>query len=389
MIISKNTTSFPMPPIVGVITTIVTDGGYYSPSTPVGPGTIVKVFPSPQIVGLVPVFDCTNGDCRYGKDGQDSVSDDRNFQIPVFAQVSPGAVVDPYFNDANSWLFNLNTGATYNFYLDELQAGVWTQRRHLVDNALGTYYPLGSLCTKSTWGGFNLQWYKVLQTYGEGIYRFRMQLNQIGDVILKYNVCFETPPFCLKTFDCYQVDRTTKFEANYSGGIIGNIDKTNCGGQSWSFCCVTAPQAPQPITSTPISWSDSIRVGGYFGDEDTDYEKKQLKYQFGFIKKVRDEAILKLHWNSSNLPWWFHERFKVYGLLADQLLVSDYNIYNDDYNIKRYCIVLDGSYNPIRPTEGKGSRYKKVVCDFKAGIQYLIRTRCCDGTFNPTTKGNG
>lgn len=331
--------------------------------------------------------------------------------------------------------------------------------------------------------------------------------------------CYATPPFCLNTWDCYAVDGTTRWEAFYSGGVIGNADKTKVG-QTWSFCCsgrpvvypelkavftmqfyqqgiiyenttftftpdlgytlcnpvtfvagttptqcatqlalaintyqaglgtpqfsaVVPPYATRrvditnlfgqnigmliqytdkdpipsgntiqlvlnsliaylPITptggstfiwniqtqfnggtnvsaqtnadATPILWQDAIRVGGEFGYETTEYERTSIKYQTGVINKIRDEALLKFKWKSSSLPWWFHERFKTYGLMADKTLVSDYNLNNADYSLKQYSVQLDSGYSP----EFKGyTRNTLVNCEFKSATENLKRSRCC------------
>lgn len=377
MITSVNTNAHPNIH-AGLITPIkLPDIGYYT--SPFGPGTVVNVYPSNQIAGLVPVFLCTGPDCREGKYGADNISNDMDFMIPVFAQFNPPAIVDSYFNDYTSFLFDFtsygSSGSSMTFWLDKKVNGVWQQLVDLgaADNTYGIYYPPGSICSNLNWQGFTIQWWKIL-AYDPGIFRFRVETKNFG--ITKYNTCFQSPPFCLSIFDCYAADRTTKFETAYSGGKLGSIDKSNCGGKSWDFCCFTPSFVPSvPSAITPITWGDSVRVEGFFGYEDTDYERKSIKYQTGQVNKIRDEAILKFKWKSGSLPFWFHERFKAYGLFADQLLVSDYNLNNSDYNLKKYCVQADGSYNP----EYFGrTRYTKVKTDFKAATQYIIRTRCCD-----------
>lgn len=352
-----------------------------------------------------------------------------------------------------------------------------------------------------------------------------------GRIDIVSSLCFASPPFCLKTWDCWAVDRTSRFDTTYSGGVIGSVAKSTPGA-TWSFCCTTykvtpnilkssmfairfgdtkpfqghssftitfsptmnvliapftinagdtgattdqnlanainAYQATLPtplytatynpsapggkrteiyclagtnisfivtysiklsivigmngfmnsyhadntsanlgtlelpefasvktsfrdtillsggtpagftttgsLTPSPIIWHDSIRVGGEFGYENTDYERKSIKYQTGVVNKIRDEAILKHTWKSSSLPFWFHERFKVYGLMADTLLVSDYNMNNSDYNIKLYSVQGDSSYNPDYKNH---PRETMVKCEFKPAVQNLKRNRCC------------
>jgi hypothetical protein len=185
--------------------------------------------------------------------------------------------------------------------------------------------------------------------------------------------CWSSPPFCLEIWDCKAVERTTKFQAYYSGGTFGSIEKADCGNKFWQFCCKQQIDGLQRKTSS-ISWEDSIRIEGFFGYEDKQIERRFNKYQTGTVVKIRDEAIRKFRWKSGKLPFWFHDRFAVYGLMADKLIVSDYNLNNSDYGLKTYCVVADSDY---APKYTGASRYSKVDLDFKAQNQYLIRTRCC------------
>lgn len=161
---------------------------------------------------------------------------------------------------------------------------------------------------------------------------------------------------------------------------INQANQTSCG---FFLCSQSSGGTYVPTDCGPLTWYDSIRIPGFFGREEKEYERNQIKYQTGIINKIRDEAIRKFKWRSfgssadnpgNGLPFWFHDRFSVYGLMADNLLVSDYNLNNADYNLKRYCVVSDGGYSP----DYKGnSRYSNVTLEFKSKKQTLARNRCC------------
>jgi hypothetical protein len=354
------------------------NGPYYQDPSGKGQGNLVNITISPQIVGLVPVFPCTSVECREGKYAADQIPDDTMYQLPVFAQNPlPAGPLDPYFNDFNSFLFdfpNANTlGTGHTFYLDKLINGVWTQEAILNDNTYGTYYGLNSLCSAVNWQGYNISWQKVLALLGTGAYRFRMNSTNWGIGESKYTQCWASPGFCLAVWDCRAVDRTTKWEVTYNGGKIGSIDKTGCGGNSWTFCC-NVVTSQQQIKFAPIVWNDSIRFESFFGKEQNDYEMKNIKFQTGFVNRIRTEEILKFTMDTGQLPFWIHQRFKSYGMLADTIKVSDYNINNTDYNLNRFCVVPDGSYN----IDYKGyTRYPKAHMSFKSQIQFIMRNRCC------------
>lgn len=325
-----------------------------------------------QVIGLVPVFPCETDECRSYR--ADARYDDHQYPLPAFGEVND---TDPYKNDFNSWIFNppaTGVNTTADFYLDKKINGTWVQQAQLNNDTYGIYYDATSLnCSNSLWKGFRIQWRKVLNLLGEGIYRFRLRSH------IYYQLsCCASPPFCLKAFDCIDADRTVRWEASYAGGKFGSIDK-DC--YAWSFCCCPTPtltpaslEAQSTNPCNPILWNDSVRLEGFFGFEKTSYERTKLKYITGEIKKVRDEALQRFTWKSGNLPKWAHDRLKAYGFMADQLFVSDYNINNADYNIKQKWVVCDSGYEP----DHKGySRYSKVNVDFMEGCQYVHRNRCC------------
>lgn len=546
---------------------------------------VFKSITLPQVAGLVPLFPCQVTDCRQGDYRADIIADDTQFPLPVFASSD---VTNQYENDSNSFLFELpiNFGGTLDFYLDKLINGVWTKVADLNTDDYGKFYSYQVLCFDKDWRGYRIDWNKVWSLQGTGMYKFRVHYSITPTTPTPEPIyCFASPPFCLAEFNCYNADRTTKFEAYYAGGKIGDITKANSCQTSifdyWEYCCCqpifvndgtgcqeqtfkaftkftggandliqfqltkdystnpyiykfgkysndstgggfdngnnynaststyTAPcdgeyyfcggfyggitsnplnnnimyynligmyvyiydkynnfkqkvglisvgansiggpkinpmcngdqnctyykqysailnqgdyakvafevyadgsQSTATVTINPsnqtscgffavtysaggqyypgpcgpVNWYDSIRVNGFFGREEKEYERNNIKYHTGIVNKIRDEAIRKFKWRSfgntadnpgRGLPFWFHDRFSVYGLMADDLLVSDYNYNNSDYNLKRYCVQADTGYSP----EYKGnSRYSNVELDFKSKKQTLARNRCCD-----------
>ncbi len=322
------------------------------------------------------VVDCLECDCREGKYAADAPADDRDFTLPVFADVT---CTDSFHNDSNSWLIQYpgtyDPIANGDFKLQELIGGVWTSIATLNNTSYGTPYNLTSLgnCNNTNYGGYLLNWNKVLAAFGEGTYRFYAAGNYTSSAA--YSYCMRSPPFCLRAWDCNLVDGTVKFEANYSGGNFGSVTNQ---GTSWSLCCsVVSTGGAQGTTTvtTPIAWYDSIRFFGFFGKEGAEYTRDQIKYATGAINKIRDEAIKTFEFQSSQLPMWFHRRFYSYGLMADQLYVSDYNLNNTSYEYKHFWVVADSNY---QPKYIGATRYPKVYgIKFREGDQFVFRDRCC------------
>jgi len=124
-----------------------------------------------------------------------------------------------------------------------------------------------------------------------------------------------------------------------------------------------------------FSWNDSIRFGGFFGQEQNEIQRDLIKFQNGSIYKIRDEIVRNYTVRTSQLPMWFHQRFYAYALMADTLWVSDYNNNNGSYNYKQFWVVADSNYT-MKHTNF--SRYPKVSgLKFKEGQQFVYRDRCC------------
>lgn len=173
--------------------------------------------------------------------------------------------------------------------------------------------------------------------------------------------CLISEPFKLLPFDCNAANYTVKFETNLTG-IIGDkrIDYLL-------------------YDLTGFTLYDSIRLYGFFGDEKATYKEVNLQWgrpQLGLIQKVRDEMISQFEFRCERpMPKYIHDRLKAYGVMADQLWVSDYNTFNADYEIKQMLVVKNGEYTPTY-FEDKGSRYLIAKMNFNKGVQSSIKTDC-------------
>lgn len=310
--------------------------------------------------------DCLNCDCRDGLYKADTIPDDRNFTLPVFADLT---CTDGYHNDLNQWVFQYSGSydpiQSKDFNLQQLINGTWSNVAVLNDSTYGsTILTLRTCNAPVNYGGYQLNWNLVLQNLGEGTYRFNV--SGIGSNKVVY--CLQSPPFCLKQFDCHAADGMVKFETINTGGNYGSVTSQ---GQSWSLCCVD----PNTGDNTPLSFIDSIRFYAMFGYETADLQRDYVKYAPGVINKVRDEAIKNFTLKTSQLPMWLHQRLYAYALMSDQLFVSDYNINNSDYNIKHFWVVADSNYTP---KYSGSTRYSKILdLKFKEGQQFVFRDRCC------------
>lgn len=333
------------------------------------------IIPKPnvnQALGLVKINPCNDPECR--------VYPEKTYINPVLAELTSNnaaSAPDRYKNDSNTFLIEFASYYT-NVYetLLTLESQIdineiWTYKNTLyqanttppyIDNSFGRCIAYNTLPNHPDYCGYIINWNDVLSIYGEGIYRLKFT------IIAKNGngYCGISEPFCLKTYSCTNASNTVKFEITLNGGLIGDCDAPDI---LWNICGLT--------------YSDSIRFEGFFNYEKDEYERKDVKYNNGIIYHVRDETIKKFELMTGRLPYWLHSRFRAYALMAggntntannDNLLVSDYNFNNPNYNINRKGVIPDSGYEPIWV---QNSRYARVKVSFKEDQQNLIRRKCC------------
>lgn len=337
---------------------VVVMGGSKPPPTIIGS---LPFFNTPnQVVGFVPLLDCAFSECREF----DEICCWKN---TVFGDKSLTANVPSYENDWNTFLvsftrFAINPTAYITMTLQRCSSETWSDVATLNDNTYGIYYKLGTIASHKTYAGYAINWGKVVSLQGVGCYRIKMLAYPKKGTLQAPAVakgCLVSPGFELLEWDCSRAHGTVKFEA----WMIGKIGSVTTDYKVFDLC--------------GINWYDSIRLKGFFGEQKFKYDSTVLEYQTGMEKIVRDEAIKSFKYYSNYFPKYLHDRFGVYGMMADTLLVSDYNDNNSDYFLLRKQILKAGAYEPVYLDEN-GIRRSKVTVDFEAGIQSIIKSICCE-----------
>lgn len=304
-----------------------------------------------QVMGFSPLVSCTDDECR-------SWSPDCCYCNPVFAELGTRDIYDPLTNDTTSYLINMGnyiagTGSSMSMLLQKWNTvtHTWSTTASLGTSAYGQYWNFGDLAI-STYKGYAIEWRKVLDAFGEGCYRFYATYGVYGR-----EGCLVGECYTLRIYSCALTHGTVRFDSRIFDGSIASID---VDGLRFDLC--------------DILWKDQIRVAGFFGYEETDEEKRQIELTDGKVLKTRDELIQKFTFTSGVLPKSFHDRFKAYGTMADQLRVTDYNWNNSDYLIKLKLIVREGG---MKPDYKIGKRNFVCKYTFKEGYQNVSRSLCC------------
>lgn len=307
-----------------------------------------------QISSLNKTTSCSEVECRVLKEPCCY----KNIVFGNSTNAGP-VLTSTYENDLTSYLFNnyTPTNPSITMTLQSWNGSAWILAGNLNDSTYGLYLPLGSISSQRTYYGYIINWGKVLFLLGEGTYRFKLQSFNNG-----VSICEVGEQFDLYAWNCNQAHGTVKFET-YTSGKIGDYR------QDYVIHDYTG-----------MIWYNSLRVNGFFGYEKIgEYKTVNLEWgnpYHGKIQKVRDEAIQSFEFHMrQDTPQWVHTGLMVDGMMADTLLVSDYNINNSDYNIKQMGVVRDSGWEPTYFND-KGRRIAGVKVNFKRAVQGVIKTNC-------------
>ena len=311
-----------------------------------------------QLLGFVPLVSCTLSECREFVGNC--------YLNPVFGDLNVSG--STYENDLNTFFIHDSMRRVTNFNIEKLntitkqwddvaRVGSSLPALYPFVTTYGTFYKYNFFSAQPNYIGYQINWGYVLTNNGTGVYRLKIESPAIVDTKPKPSpYCLVSEPFQLFGWDCNRAHGTVKFEA-YQSGKVGSIDTD---GYIFDIC--------------NIRLFDSIRQKGFFGYEKTGFDEILLEYQTGLIDRVRDEALQKFTFFSKMMPKYIHDRFKSYGMMSDLLYVSDYNLNNSDYSIKKKNIVKAGGFEP---TYHVGTRLSSVKVEFAEGIQSVIKSSSC------------
>lgn len=253
---------------------------------------------------------------------------------------------DFYKNDISPVLFNFSQLSTVNMYLQYGES--FTSEVAITDNTLGTFYTLGFIVDTrgNNYIGFAASWQKILNAYGEGMYRIRVAETYMGGTDSVYS-----DQYCLRKFSADRVNGTVRLEATISN-VLGDIFNKNSG----------------TLIDFGAGWYQQIRLPGWFGKDTSTYVKEIVEYkqtmQRKYWKMEQEEHFtleLKL------LPSELHMYIKTYYIQADELMITDYNK-NNPFSHVQEKVLIDGDYTP---TYEKFSKLSWVQVKFKCAINSL------------------
>lgn len=207
---------------------------------------------------------------------------------------------DQFKNDKSSFLFTKKRSSdTINFELWKSGSKI----ADIIDDTYGILYD--GFSAKPLYKGYLLDWKKVFNEHGNGSYQFKAQLNVLGA-----DSEYESQDFKLSLFSEIAADKTVKIETWQTGNIIGSeFDFTEL---------------------LPDGWYSSVRISGKFGQKTPVLEQDNYLNNNYEIEQIQDKIITEYTLSTNYLPAIVANKLFYTDILANKLLISDYNIINHE-----------------------------------------------------------
>ena len=223
--------------------------------------------------------------------------------LPVFGDLT---TTDLQNNDFTSLLALEFPSKTIEFYLLDDKCN---ELSLLNDSTYGVNYPKGFLAISQGFTffqhlylGYKLEWRKVLQVHGHGTYKIKKKVTHADLSVDEECSCL----FDLCQYTNERANETVRIETIQNGKIIG-----------------------QGLNYIGMNWQEQIRIKGFFGNKQRRLEQDNYLDRNRNTTQIQDSLIHEFTLE----PYFFPEclRYRIDEiLLANEILISDYNSDNTD-----------------------------------------------------------
>ncbi len=171
----------------------------------------------------------------------------------------------------------------------------------LNDNTYGTFFNgfASGSAEQQLYVGYLLEWDLVRALNGVGKYTVRVNTNVIGNSNVE-----ESRVFDLRIYSDLAAHQTVKIESTQNGNIIGN-----------------------DLDYTDLNWQQFVRVPGVFGNPTPTYEEDRYVTESHDKRQIKDTMSREWFLETKKINFEVAEKLIYNKLMANEILITDYNIY--------------------------------------------------------------
>lgn len=243
---------------------------------------------------------------------------------------------DPYKNDYTGYFFKKQTsGDDCEFILHEIATG---NTYDLNDGTYGIYKAFGDIVEQPNLTTFIVDWRKVLQVLGTGLYQVEKSITIVGLVFSEMS-----NTFTLNHFSDQIADKTIRIDA-YMDGTMVHYDTDFRGSD----------------------FKTSMRTTGFFGRRDPKYKQDNLVKRNYEVKQISMSQENEYTLQSGLIPECITREIYDFILFGNKLFLSDYNLINHSYRFRLHEAELDSN---------KGGKYYTTNRDARLNLTFKDRIK--------------
>lgn len=227
------------------------------------------------------------------------------YQHNVFADLNSSK---DYKNDYSGFFHQRQvSNETVNFILYHFET---TTEFPIIDSTYGQFYDFGSFDTNSELKGVKVEWKKVLTAIGEGNFKIVKRINVAG-----VPVDIDSITFTLKQYSTLIADKTVRIDVVMNG----KLEKTG-------------------VDFTGTSWKHSIRVPGFFGRREPQYEEDILVNRSFEKRQISMKQTNEWKFQTNQIPFCVTDEILDFILFGNDMYMNDYNLNNHSYNFIKFGV---------------------------------------------------
>lgn len=205
----------------------------------------------------------------------------------------------------------------------------------LMDDTFGLFKDFGDITENEKLSTFVVDWSKVLNALGEGAYQLKKNITITG---LTFEDFGNT--YTLKTYSDLISDKTIRLDVKMNGYLEKeNIDFTGSGFVS------------------------SIRIDGFFGRREPQYELDNIVYRSKKVENITTKMSNIYKMQSGIIPECLSSQIFDFYLLGTELFANDYNLNNHSYKYKSFPIIYENNEGTKYYTENRKARLNLTFKD--------------------------
>ena len=211
---------------------------------------------------------------------------------------------------------------------------------NIVDNTYGSLTALGSLASLPTYFGYLVNWNLVATLEGFGKYHIEVDLTNYTNTITRKSYDFQLMPYSEES-----ADGTVKIETVHNGCVENGIDYGSIG------------------------WIRSIRLPAIFGNKIQRLETDNYFDTQNNKTQIRDQVVNEYTLSTERLPSMVMTPLIEDKLLANQIFITDYNLFNFD-DIRKLEVVAVEIAEQNYSSKSRKASFKIV---FEDKLQNIIK----------------